>query len=144
MQLVRLPPRRHELDRTDHTDHTDHTHHTYHESISSESSRQSWSVDNLSDVWSTCVALLFCVGQVFQVARRAGFAPEAVQLQHVPFGLVQGAVMQYLPQSLRLVVTAAVPQVIYVCLLPSASLFMKIRNSSLCVPLFSLLCVPLA
>ncbi|CAN0438846.1 unnamed protein product [Ectocarpus sp. 12 AP-2014] len=28
--------------------------------------------------------------QVFQVARRAGFAPEGVQLQHVPFGLVQG------------------------------------------------------
>lgn len=28
--------------------------------------------------------------QVFQVARRAGFAPEEVQLQHVPFGLVQG------------------------------------------------------
>eukprot|EP00904_Undaria_pinnatifida_P008385 jgi/Undpi1/4677/HiC_scaffold_18.g08031.m1 len=28
---------------------------------------------------------------VFQVARRAGFAPEGVQLQHVPFGLVQGA-----------------------------------------------------
>ncbi|CAN0088164.1 unnamed protein product, partial [Scytosiphon promiscuus] len=28
--------------------------------------------------------------QVFQVARRAGFAPEEVKLEHVPFGLVQG------------------------------------------------------
>lgn len=27
---------------------------------------------------------------MFQVARRAGFAPEEMQLQHVPFGLVQG------------------------------------------------------
>ena len=38
----------------------------------------------------------FVFGQVFQVARRAGFAPEGVQLQHVPFGLVQGAVLRYL------------------------------------------------
>lgn len=28
--------------------------------------------------------------QVFQVARRAGFLPETVRLEHVPFGLVQG------------------------------------------------------
>lgn len=28
--------------------------------------------------------------QVFQVARRAGFVPEKVSLEHVPFGLVQG------------------------------------------------------
>lgn len=35
-----------------------------------------------------------CSRQVFQVARRAGFAPDGVQLQHVPFGLVQGAVMK--------------------------------------------------
>lgn len=35
-------------------------------------------------------ASAFCGVQVFQVARRAGFAPKGVQLQHVPFGLVQG------------------------------------------------------
>lgn len=28
--------------------------------------------------------------KVFQVARRARFLPDAVRLEHVPFGLVQG------------------------------------------------------
>jgi tRNA synthetases class I (R) len=31
----------------------------------------------------------FHFDQVFQVARRGGFAPPALRLQHVPFGLVQ-------------------------------------------------------